>query len=282
MVVLVGVDGSVGSRAALRFASEFAHTMGARLIAVWSWEYPVTPFAGGPPLLSPDATDAVAETQLDEVLRQELADAAPSVERRVERGPGAFGLLHAASSTHAEALVVGSRGHGSVATRLLGSVSRRVVEHASCPVIIVPAGHAHSAGPVVVGVDGSDGAANAVRWATAVAKAAQVGLVAVHGMPLAPDGFTESAITNFHRHGRALVAEQCRPVVEAGVELGVRVVLKDPRTLLDEVAATEDASIVVVGARGTGPIEALLLGGVSGYMIQHSDRVVAVIPRGAQ
>jgi len=236
---------------------------------------------GGPPLLAVDGADAAVGARLDEVLREELADAAESVERRVERGPANRGLLHALSQTGAEVLVVGQRGLGTVAGRLLGSVSRRVAEQAPCPVIVVPRAYVPSSGPIVVGVDGSVGAAGALQWATSVAQADHAAIVAVHGMSLAPSEFTESAIQDFPQRGRAVVDAQCQPVVEAGVELQVRVVLSDPRTLLDEVATTQDARLVVVGARGTGPIEALLLGSVSAYLVQHSDRPVAVIPSAA-
>ena len=56
---------------------------------------------------------------------------------RVERGSASEHLITASKS--ADLLVVGSRGHGGFAGLLLGSVAQQVANHASCPVVIVPA-----------------------------------------------------------------------------------------------------------------------------------------------
>lgn len=133
--VVVGVDGSPGSLAALRFAVEEARARGALLRAVLAWSIPI----GGdlPGALVPDL---VADFQRE--AEQELADVLASVDTsRVEiepvtvEGPAARSLLRA--SEDAALLVVGSRGRGGFKGLLLGSVSGHCVRHARCPVVVV-------------------------------------------------------------------------------------------------------------------------------------------------
>lgn len=132
-VIIVGVDGSEPSRAALRWALRQAELTGATVRAVVAWEYPAFySWEGGP--MPPDDFQAAAERNMndavDVVTRRDAG-----VERVVVHGHSAQALLEAADG--AELLVVGSRGHGGFYRTLLGSVSQRCAVHAKCPVVIV-------------------------------------------------------------------------------------------------------------------------------------------------
>lgn len=131
--IVVGVDGSPASVAALTWASRQATLTGAAVEVVLSWQYPAT--FGGYALA--DGTDwpANAQTALDNAVDQALGSSGTSVSRSVVEGHPAKVLLDA--STGADLLVVGSRGHGGFAGMLLGSVSEHVVTHADCPVVVV-------------------------------------------------------------------------------------------------------------------------------------------------
>jgi nucleotide-binding universal stress UspA family protein len=137
--IVVGVDGSSGSRQALRFAVEEARLRGARLRAVTAWHIPPVVYSGGyvPPLDRrefEESATAVGEKALAEV----ATDAGGlDVERLAAEGQAAQVLLDEAES--AELLVVGSRGHGGFTGLLLGSVSQQCAHHARCPVVIVNA-----------------------------------------------------------------------------------------------------------------------------------------------
>lgn len=135
--VVVGVDGSPGSRTALQHAAAAAQRLGAELHAVMCWQ--ITTMG-----LLPDAQGWVPP---EEAYRKHVAGtltttlAAAGLAGRddvvpvVEHAPAARGLLaHAAG---AERLVVGSRGLGGFDRLLLGSVSSQVLEHATCPVTII-------------------------------------------------------------------------------------------------------------------------------------------------
>lgn len=253
VAVLVGMDGSEGSRTALRWARRFSELMGFKLGAVRSWEYPPTAaMPGGPRPGSQVDTDVVVADELVGWVNEELGAAGQAVDALVERGAPASALLHVAAATRAELIVVGRRGLGAIAGRLLGSVSRRVVEQASCPVAVVPPLRDGDDGPVVVGVDGSSNASAAVDWATRVALAQRCDLVAVHAASIATLDLSFAAVEAMETEGQALVEEQLRPAVEAGAAVRYVVKTLDPRTLIELTAEEGRSRMVVVGTRGQG------------------------------
>ncbi len=132
--IVVGVDGSVPSRAALRWAIRQASLVGATVEAVITWEYPAA-YGWGMTLVDTEVA-AYAGKALTEAVAQEAGpDCQVTVRERVERGNTAQVLLTAAQG--AELLVLGSRGHGGFAGALLGSVGQHCVQHSPCPVVIV-------------------------------------------------------------------------------------------------------------------------------------------------
>jgi nucleotide-binding universal stress UspA family protein len=131
--IVVGVDGSEPSKAALRWADRVAGATGAGIEAVIAWQYP--PMYGGPTeLRRQPETEAshIVQNTLHEVFG---AHPPPMLEASVRRGHPRDVLL--AASEDAEMLVVGSRGHGGFVGLLLGSVSMACAEHARCPVLVV-------------------------------------------------------------------------------------------------------------------------------------------------
>jgi nucleotide-binding universal stress UspA family protein len=132
--ILVGIDGSAGSIAALHWAIAESRRHDRPLTVIHvvasptSAGFPQTTVAG-----VDDALMAAAESSLGNVLEDVLGDARPAgVRREVRQGNPARVLIEAADD--ASLLVVGARGHGSF---LLGSVSDRCVHHATCPVVVV-------------------------------------------------------------------------------------------------------------------------------------------------
>jgi nucleotide-binding universal stress UspA family protein len=135
--VVVGVDGSDESAAALRWAARQADLTGASLVAVISWQIPALAY-GSFVSVAPEqfSFDGAAEEVLAKAVAPVIAEH-PGLEvtTRVVQGPPALVLLHAAED--AELLVIGSRGHGAFTGMLLGSVSEHCVAHATCPVVVV-------------------------------------------------------------------------------------------------------------------------------------------------
>lgn len=131
--VVVGVDGSTGSVAALEWAARYAEQVDAKLTAVIAWHPPASP---GWSLDTSDWPQVAGECLQAVVEPVEKQHPTVTIERLVEEGPTAQVLLGAART--ADLLVVGSRGHGAFAGMLLGSVSMHCVHHARCPVVVVP------------------------------------------------------------------------------------------------------------------------------------------------
>jgi nucleotide-binding universal stress UspA family protein len=135
--VVVGVDGSGPSQRALAWALDLARTRRVPLVAVHAWRLPYatqTWYAAYP---DPAELAATAERFLDDQLaRVDTTGLVAPVERRVVDDRPSSALLEAAAT--ASVVVVGSRGHGQIASALLGSVSDQVVHHATCPVVVVP------------------------------------------------------------------------------------------------------------------------------------------------
>ena len=145
--IVVGVDGSEASHEALRFAVAEARLRDARVVAVHVWAFiPPTPI-GDPGMMPMPAGDypgqleaerAAAEAELEGALAAAFPGGTPGeVEARLAEGDAAEALVDEAEG--AELLVVGSRGRSGIASVLLGSVSRHVVSHAPCPVVVVKA-----------------------------------------------------------------------------------------------------------------------------------------------
>src|SRR5688572_9527512 len=135
--IVVGIDGSENSRAALRWAAKEATVRNATLRAVYAWEYPYVALAAGPaggalpPLI--DLQEA-AQATFDQIIEEVGLPPDPLVERVVREGAPARVLLDEAAKD-ADLLVVGTRGHGGFVGLLVGSVATQVVNHAEIPTV---------------------------------------------------------------------------------------------------------------------------------------------------
>jgi len=136
--IVVGVDGSAGSRAALTWAAAEAADHGAELVVVNVWEHTLLPPAGSVSVSEhyvPDPSQRTAD-DLVQVIKEELGEQPPVVvQPRVKQGSPAKVLIE--ESVGADLLVVGTRGHGGFAGLVLGSVSQHVSAYAQCPVTVV-------------------------------------------------------------------------------------------------------------------------------------------------
>ena len=138
--IIVGVDGSDHSRAALQWAYGEAAHHDASLTVVTAWQPPTLPMSPPYGALSDKDYDTQPRTEalaLLEKLTGELDARTPAVDVRtsIEEGSPAKVLIE--RSKGADLVVVGSRGHGGFAGMLLGSVSQHLVAHAECPVVVV-------------------------------------------------------------------------------------------------------------------------------------------------
>lgn len=139
--IVVGVDGSRGSRAALKWALADAACHGNVVLAVSAYQLPSIGAGYYGPALDTDRIEELVEG-CRAMIDAEVSEFAPAhpevrVERKVVEGPAGEVLVEA--SQGATELVVGSRGHGGFIGLLVGSISQQCVTHASCPVVVVHA-----------------------------------------------------------------------------------------------------------------------------------------------
>jgi nucleotide-binding universal stress UspA family protein len=138
-LVVVGVDGSEGSLAALRWAARYGAATKTPVRAVLVWHYPTA--ASVPPVGHvPDEVEKEVEGEEADTLREALAKAAPDTAGAQLHGVIRYGHPAEAlieESGRADLLVVGGRGHGGFRRMRLGSVSQHCVNGAQCPIVVV-------------------------------------------------------------------------------------------------------------------------------------------------
>jgi nucleotide-binding universal stress UspA family protein len=285
--VLVATDGSPEARAAVAATAAFPWPAGTRVAGVVARRTLVT---RGRPQYFVDAFDRVyqrAARAAERVLAKRWPDAKVTV---VDATP-VDGILDEARRLGASAIATGTRTRGRLPRLLLGSVARQVVRRASCPVLVVK-GRGHEFARFVIGVDGSKGSRHAVELVARLPppRGGRVTLVAVvelmrpPSLTLVPAAvrevvLSEATAENARRRaeGERHVAAAARVLERAGWT--ARRTVREGHPLADLLAATEEseAQVLVVGARGIGGMERLLLGSVAEGALTRSPVPVLVV-----
>ena len=181
--IVVGVDGSMSSTSAVRWAAQTAARHNAPLLLLSAWTVPVAGYRGmGVPPSFFDDQVAEGRRRLGEATRI-AHESAPggelSVTTELVAGPAVAALIE--WSRDARMVVLGSRGLGEFTGGLLGSVTAALAHHAHSPVAVIrESPHPTTQGPVVVGVDGSTNSEPAIALAFEEASLRGTDLIAVH------------------------------------------------------------------------------------------------------
>ncbi|KUM73258.1 universal stress protein [Streptomyces curacoi] len=283
--VVVGVDGSPSSMAAVEVAAREAglRGVGLRLVHAFGW-----PAAHVPPGRPWEPSGAGLRELIDGTLvkaERRAHQAAPGIEVMREVVVGEPVMVLEIESRTASLAVVGSRGLSRFGTLLLGSTAGHLAAHAACPVLVVR-GRPAAAGPVLLAVDGSPAAHGAVEFAFAEASLHGTDLIALHAWSThterAYDGPGDPPFVTYDED--RLRDEEQRVLAEALGGLGERYPdvtvhrrLVRGRIRHTLIEASADAGLVVVGARGRGGFTGLLLGSVSQALLHHAHCPVAVV-----
>jgi nucleotide-binding universal stress UspA family protein len=140
---------------------------------------------------------------------------------------------------------------------------------------------------IVVGVDGSDHAARALRWALDLAVVTQARIVAVAAWNVAPLAYGGAGMVvpvddhEYERGAETTLEGAVASVpggVPAGVEVERRVVEGGAASALIEEARRQEATLLVVGTRGHGGFTGLLLGSVSAALAHHAPCPLVIVP----
>ncbi len=288
--IIVGVDGSEQSQAALGWAIGQAELAGADLVLAHTWNpdsYATPAMAGAVPDMIQagalnDEAEELAQAWLDDLVTATATRTTASVSGVLASGSPAGHVLDL--SAEAIMVVVGSRGRGGLRSAVLGSTSQQIAHHAQCPVVVVRDSSPTSGHQVVVGVDGSPASLSALREAFQQAKLRGASLLMVHAWSTSFAGTLVNSGQDFDRvrasevdEGWALLNQSLAELqaTDQSVEIIERLEQASPAAAIIE--ASKEAVLTVVGSRGRGGFAGLVLGSVSGSVLAHADSAVMVI-----
>lgn len=287
--IVVGFDGSSAAESAVDWAAAQAKQRRVRLRVV----------AAMPALHNGTGTGAAMRINPQQLAR----DLATEGEKRalkmldgseitaIAHGDNAVNALVELSDS-ASLVVVGHPSRSRQGQIFLGSVVYPVATHAKCDVAVVPAGNIALPGSrhaVMVGVDGSEAALNAVdraaeeahRWGAPLQIVQTWCLSAVNGpsVPLVGTSILDDDSNFFGQEARKSVARAAAEAKMLHGDLAVATLVFDEHPARALVDTSSKAGLLVVGRRGLGRFEGLLLGSVSRYVIQHATVPVLVVRR---
>lgn len=282
--VLVASDGSPEARAAVAAAVAFPWPAGARATGLVARDLVPVTLQREHRLVLDTSLEAVAEET-----RRALSERWRGATVTMPDGRAAEAILTSARRLRARTIVLGAQGHGAVSRLLLGSVSRDVVRAARCSVLVVR-GAASRIRNVVVGIDGSARARRVVDLVARLAptRGARVTVVRVlepihiPSMALLP----ARARAVLSGEAAALHARNLRTAEDETTDAARRlsrrwrasgiVRIGTPAHQLLRAARDVRADLIVVGARGSGGLEGLLLGSVADTVLAQSGVSVLV------
>jgi nucleotide-binding universal stress UspA family protein len=277
--IVVGIDGTDRSADALALADLFAGLLGAPILLVHNH-----PHEAPPMFLEPRGEEqlvrSVSDSTFAQVQKLLSEDHEPGI-RATHADSPANGLQQIAERENAQLIIVGPSHRSGLGRIRPGSLGEQLLSGSRVPVAIAPRGYAsskHSLGLLVSAFDGSPESRLALDWAAhlAAGNSKRLRVVSVHTpVSLAGMGFAGAAIDPIRR--RDLEDEQQAAI--AAYDGRVETIVRDGDPAWALVKASQDADLLVMGSRGYGPLRAVLLGGVSQYVVRHAACPVVIHPR---
>jgi nucleotide-binding universal stress UspA family protein len=302
--MVIGFDGSDQARHAIEVAARLMPGAHARIVTVQDPWVPLERSALARIAL-PDSVIVPAAKALEREVEQSARDTAErgralaqsagldvTCEVVADTAPWR-GLGTAARSHRVDAIVCGSRGRSGVARAILGTTSDALLHHAPAPVLIVPPADEIPDGPVVVGYDGSEPAAEAIRVAALLFPGRRAVIAhawmspldrnyageALLGTPLDDvQDLAEGLEEAYAASAQELADEGTRLAREAGLDARATATASSGGGWrgLSAIADAEDAATLVAGCRGRGAIASTVLGSVSAGLAHNATRPVLI------
>lgn len=273
--ILIGIDGSAASAIALEWAAHLAAAAGADVTAVTVFDPSISKGEDEP------ITHATLAARLEGEWTAPVRGFHVACSSRVVDGEPRAALADAAVADDAELVVVGTSGSGGFRGLGLGGVAHYLAHHLPRPLAAVPSSAAlDSHGPVVVGIDGSDGSTASATWAAELAEQLGTGVVAVCCYDPLADSYPHPE-ANWQYPGVAAVEAQAGAIASSftGTKVELRILGAEPVEGLNQVAAAVDARMIVVARRNRGSLGGLLLGRVPARLLHNARRPVVIVPR---
>lgn len=241
--ILLPLDGSQLSHLALPLATYLARRFQARLSLVRS--------------VSGDETEDSARAELAEVEH----GFTPEVEHKsmVLEGEPAEAILDFITLDSVDLVIMNSHGRSGVSRWLLGSVTEKVARHTHCPVFVVRGRPVEQLNKLVVPLDGSKFAEEALVYATALLEEeGEILLVRAQGDLVEPE--------TVHRYMNLIGGN----LVERGIHCRRMISEKDPADAILEVCQEQGADAVVMSTHGRTGVSRFLLGSVAEKVLRHN------------
>jgi nucleotide-binding universal stress UspA family protein len=295
MRILLAVDGSVSSDRAAELVStlQLPPKSVVRVIAVHRAYLDVLSLAwatggdNGYPVESQDEAEARHQREAVERYERLLLRPSLTIEGFVLRGRPGSAIVDEADAMEADLIVLGSRGHGTISTMLLGSTAAEVVDHAPCPVLVA---RANALGSIAFADDGSAPARRAeavlAEWPIFADARISVVTVAETTVPVAA-GFTPGlydqvlesyarSIDEAREEVRAEADSAATRLTAAGRPAEPVALEGDPATELVRFVTSREVGTIVMGTRGHTGITRLLLGSVARNVLVHAPCSVLI------
>jgi nucleotide-binding universal stress UspA family protein len=185
-------------------------------------------------------------------------------------------------------LVVGSQGLGALDRFLLGSVSTKLIQHATCPVLVVK-GEAVPLRRMTLATDGSDASAEALEFVLtrfqpnrSTGRGRRIPIHVSVSYVLAPSSLTPITIPwirspELKEANLKLIDQSVQKLIKAGFTAEPVYQLGNPAEEIMKAAVEHDADLIVMGAQGLGAVDRFLLGSVSTRVVQHATCAVLVV-----
>jgi nucleotide-binding universal stress UspA family protein len=275
------MDGSEGAAAAARWAVREGELRQIPVTAVVAWDYLNQALPSGEEF-DPQYSEEDALGLLRAWVASAVGPALADTVGRISVCDFPWRALTGVS-VEADLLVVGARGTGGFLGLRIGSVSERVLEHASCPVAVIHVDTRKQDAPaeerIVVGVDGSVTATRALAWALDEARArhAKVHLVSAWSVPIMVYPGAMEGANIFEGAAEEIIHDAVRDADVHGLAHPITCETTAGGAASALIDAAGDATLVVVGSRGLSRARELLFGSVSHQVVHHAPCPVVVI-----
>ena len=282
--ILVGVDGSHASSKATWWAANYAKHAGLTLQIVCAYSLPSYAAVSFDATYTAMGDDNAAHSDAQEILSKAKAIAdEQGVEATTLIVTGDPASVFVELSRNYNLIVIGNRGKGGLAERLLGTTSSSLPAYAYCPIVVVP--YTDDDGnlmhlnntitKVAVGSDESKWGLKALEIAANFAAAWDAELDVISAVPNMKGSDDEGVMASFKDD----LEVRIKPLEEAHPDLKINKQIVPGPAVGALTKASYDHDVVVVGSRGRGGFTGLLLGSTSQGLLQHAVGPVYVVPR---
>lgn len=282
--ILVGVDGSHDSYKATWWAANYAKHAGLTLQIVCAYSLPSYAAVSFDATYTAMGDDNAAHSDAQEILSKAKAIAdEQGVEAATLIVTGDPASVFVELSRNYNLIVIGNRGKGGLAERLLGTTSSSLPAYAYCPIVVVP--YTDDDGnlmhlnntitKVAVGSDESKWGLKALEIAADFADAWGAELDVISAVPNMKGSEDEGVMASFKED----LDVRIKPLEESHPNLTINKQIVPGPAVGALTKASYDHDVVVVGSRGRGGFTGLLLGSTSQGLLQHAVGPVYVVPR---